>query len=125
MEEMAEIAGHYTRTHHRQRTVPGVLHFFCAMVPIRIWREVGELDEGFGLGMFEDDDYTLRVRAAGYKAEIAEDVFVHHHHSASFDLLPREQYEELFTTNRRYFESKWGSWKAPVYRKEMREKLGI
>ncbi len=120
MEEMGVKAAWYTRAHRGQTTHPHVLHWFCVMLPRRVWDEVGELDEQFGLGMFEDDDYTMRVRAAGYETACAEDVFVHHHHSASFGLLPQHEYDALFARNRRYYESKWGPWIAPVFRKELR-----
>jgi GT2 family glycosyltransferase/glycosyltransferase involved in cell wall biosynthesis len=125
METMAVEARRYTRIRHGRRTEPGVLHLFCAMVPRRVWEEVGELDEGFGRGLFEDDDYTNRVRAAGYQAECAEDVFIHHHQSASFGALPQEEYDELFAANRKYYESKWGPWRPPVYRKEMQDKCSL
>lgn len=120
MEQMAARAASYTRAHRGELTRPGVLHFFCVMLPRSVWREVGELDENFGRGMFEDDDYTLRVRAAGYETACAEDVFIHHHHSASFGRLSQEEYDALFERNRTYFEHKWGTaWNAPVFRKEM------
>jgi hypothetical protein len=122
MEEMAVKARSYTATHRRQLTHPHVLHWFCVMLPRTVWSEVGELDEGFGLGMFEDDDYTYRVRAAGFETACAEDVFVHHHHSASFGQLSQSEYDELFVRNRRYFESKWGQWQAPVFRWEVQDK---
>jgi hypothetical protein len=49
-------------------------------------------------------------------------VFIHHHHSASFGLLPQAEYDALFARNRQYFESKWGPWVAPVFRKELQAK---
>lgn len=119
MEQMAIEARSYTAAHRREFTYPHVLHWFCVMLPRSVWLQVGELDEGFGLGMFEDDDYTYRVRAAGFETACAEDVFVHHHHSASFGQLPQAEYDKLFARNRRYFESKWGPWQAPVFRKEV------
>jgi GT2 family glycosyltransferase/glycosyltransferase involved in cell wall biosynthesis len=119
MEEMAIRARSYTAAHRRELTYPHVLHWFSVMLPRAVWRQVGELDESFGLGTFEDDDYTYRVRAAGFETACAEDVFIHHHHSASFGQLPQTEYDELFERNRRYFESKWGPWRAPVFRKEM------
>ena len=122
MEEMAVHARSYTASHRWELTKPHVLHWFCVMTPRIVWDQVGELDEAFGIGMFEDDDYTYRVRAAGYEVACAEDVFVHHHHSASFGELTAVAYDELFAKNRRYFESKWGQWQAPVFRKEMQEK---
>jgi GT2 family glycosyltransferase len=122
MGQMAVEARRYTRVRRGQRTRPGVLNFFCVMLPRRVWEEVGELDEGFGLGMFEDDDYTNRVRAAGYSAECAEDVFIHHHGSASIGRLTPAEYDALFAANRRYYGSKWGAWTPHVYRKAMQEK---
>ena len=122
MEEMAVRARSYTASHRGELTKPHVLHWFCVMTSRIVWEQVGELDEAFGIGMFEDDDYTYRVRAAGYEVACAEDVFVHHHHSASFGELTAAAYDELFAKNRRYFESKWGQWQAPVFRKEMQEK---
>lgn len=119
MEQMAIEARSYTAAHRGQLTHPHVLHWFCVMLPRSVWMQVGELDEAFGLGTFEDDDYSYRVRSAGFQTGCAEDVFIHHHHSASFGQLPQAQYEELFSRNRRYFESKWGPWQAPVFRKEM------
>jgi hypothetical protein len=70
---------------------------------------VGALDERFEVGMFEDDDYALRVRAASLRVVCAEDVFVHHFGEASFGkLVQAGRHSELFRRNRRYFESKWG-----------------
>jgi GT2 family glycosyltransferase/glycosyltransferase involved in cell wall biosynthesis len=122
MEEMAVWARSYTASHRGKLTKPHVLHWFCVMVPRVVWEQVGELDEAFGVGLFEDDDYTYRVRALGYDVACAEDVFIHHHHSASFGELPPAVYDEMFARNRSYFESKWGPWQAPVFRKEMQAK---
>src|SRR3712207_2428794 len=58
--------------------------------------------------MFEDDDYTMRVRAAGLKVVCARDAFVHHFGQAAFGkLIKSGEYEALFEENRRRFESKW------------------
>lgn len=125
MEKMAVLARNYTHSHRRQRTELGTVNFFCAMIPRCVWEEVGELDESFGTGLFEDDDYAMRVRAAGYRVACAEDVFVHHHHSASFNGLPAGEYDRLFERNRRHFEEKWGRWTAPVFREETQRKLKL
>ena len=123
MEAMAILACRYTRSRRRLRTQLRVVNFFCTMMPRRVWEEVGELDEAFGIGLFEDDDYAIRVRRAGYEVACAEDVFVHHHHSASIGALPQAVYDQLFDCNRRYFESKWGSWAPPAFRKDVQDRL--
>ncbi len=123
VEKMAILACRYTRAHAGQRTSLRVANFFCVMIPRVVWERVGELDENFGVGLFEDDDYAMRVRKAGYDIACAEDVFVHHHASASIGALSSASYDELFNRNRRYFESKWGAWTPPVFRQEVRERL--
>ena len=47
----------------------------------------------------------------------AEDVFVHHHLSASFDKLKQEHRKELFERNKAIYEAKWGEWVPHAYRK--------
>jgi O-antigen biosynthesis protein len=72
------------------------------------YEHVGPLDERFKVGMFEDDDYSRRVRAAGRRVVCAADVFVHHVGQAAFRTLIRNrEYDALFEYNRRAYEQKW------------------
>ena len=52
-----------------------------------VYERVGPLDERFEVGMFEDDDYSARVRQAGYRVVCAEDAFVHHFGEGSLGKL--------------------------------------
>jgi GT2 family glycosyltransferase/glycosyltransferase involved in cell wall biosynthesis len=99
-----------------------VLAFFCVALRRKVYEQVGGLDESFGLGFFEDDDYCNRVRAAGWRLAIAEDVFVHHHLSASFDQLKASSRQALFEKNRAIYESKWGPWIPHEYRQAPQER---
>nr|WP_315463937.1 glycosyltransferase [uncultured Rhodoferax sp.] len=58
--------------------------FFCIAVRQSAWTQLGGLDEDFGLGYYEDFDFSLRLRTAGWEQMITEDVFVLHVGSASF-----------------------------------------
>jgi GT2 family glycosyltransferase len=89
-----------------------MLAMFCVAARRATFDEIGPLDEGFELGMFEDDDYAMRAGAAGYRLVCAEDAYVHHFGQASLGTLLRtEEYEQLFERNRARFESKWNrSW---------------
>jgi len=90
---------------------------FCALVPRSVWEKVGELDERFEVGMFEDDDYSHRIARAGCRIVAAEDCFVHHFGQGAFSKLSPRQYQEVFDQNRRRFEEKWGfSWIPHQYR---------
>lgn len=58
--------------------------FFCIAIRRGVWNELGGLDREFGLGYYEDFDFSLRLTRAGYKQMITEDVFVLHVGSATF-----------------------------------------
>jgi GT2 family glycosyltransferase len=75
-----------------------------------VYERIGVLDEEFGLGFFEDDDYCRRVEKENFKIMCAEDVFIHHHLSASFMKLDRDLRRILFQENKEKYEIKWGEW---------------
>jgi glycosyltransferase involved in cell wall biosynthesis len=82
---------------------------FCAAMRRDVLAAVGLLDERFEVGLFEDDDYSRRVRDAGFRVVCAPDVFVHHFGEATLGaLVPGGGYGRLFATNQRRFEEKWG-----------------
>jgi GT2 family glycosyltransferase len=95
-----------------------VATLFCGAMRREVYERVGGLDERFEVGLFEDDDYSERVRAAGYRVVCAEDVFVHHFGEASFGgLVPTGRYGELFRANKARFEEKWGiTWQPHLRR---------
>ncbi|MDE2422941.1 MAG: glycosyltransferase family 2 protein [Betaproteobacteria bacterium] len=101
-----EIAGQYIQAQKGRWFETEKLGFYCVAARREVIEEVGLLDEGFGLGMFEDDDYCARVRQAGYKLAVVEDSFVYHKGSMSFKTLPSADYLQLFERNRAYFFNK-------------------
>ena len=116
MAQMQKAAWQYTSSHAGESLRVAAVAFFCAAMPRTVYETVGGLDERFGLGFFEDDDYCNRVREAGFSTAVAEDVFVHHHLSASFDQLDQERRQALFERNKALYEEKWGPWTAHQYR---------
>lgn len=116
MQEMKRAAARYTRAHLGRTFDIRTLAFFCVAMPRSTYETVGPLDEAFGIGFFEDDDYCRRVEQAGLRVVCAEDVFVHHHLSASFDKLKEERRKQLFEENRKIYEAKWGEWLPHRYR---------
>jgi GT2 family glycosyltransferase len=107
-QNFVEIANQYSLAQRDRWFDTEKLGFFCVAGRREVFEQVGLLDEGFGLGMFEDDDYCVRVRKAGYKLAVVEDAFVFHKGSMSFKTLSNQDYHQLFEKNRAYFFKKNG-----------------
>lgn len=80
---------------------------FCLLMRREAWEKVGPLDESFGIGSFEDDDYGLRLRLAGYKLMLCGDTFIHHYGSVTFRDEP-EHFQQAFNGTAEVFRAKWG-----------------
>ncbi len=106
--QYAAFAAERGNRYRGQRTDIRVATMFCAALRRDVFQQVGLLDERFEIGLFEDDDYSMRVRQAGYRVVCAEDVFMHHFGQASIGKLAAAgRYGELFHANRRRWEEKW------------------
>lgn len=117
LEDMPGFAAARARRYAGRRFDLAVAALYCAAARREVIEQVGPLDEAFGIGMFEDDDYALRVRQAGYRVACAEDAYVHHVGQGAFQALPPEEYQELWERNQAHYEKKWGrKWKAHVMR---------
>lgn len=112
--EMEEFAQDQTWNNHGRIADIHMLAMFCVAMRREVFEEVGELDEQFGIGMFEDDDYSIRVKQKGYRVVCAADAFVHHFGQAAFGKLIRSgDYDRIFDENRAKFERKWNIKWAP------------
>lgn len=119
-EDLADLpayAARRAREHSGRLLDLPVAAMYCVATRREVIEEVGLLDEAFGIGMFEDDDYSLRVRQAGYRVVCAEDAYVHHVGQGSFQKLSAEEYEALWKRNQSHYERKWGrKWKPHTMR---------
>lgn len=115
---MLEISAHHTRNHIGERFQLKTAAFFCVMMPRHVYELIGPLDEAFGLGFFEDDDYCRRIEQKGLRIMCAEDVFIHHHLSASFDKIKQTHRQALFEKNKTIYEKKWGTWIPHSYKRD-------
>lgn len=116
--DMPAFAYDYTARHMGENFIhDGVLAMFCVMFSRKLTEEIGLLDENYGIGMFEDDDYSVATQNAGYDLILPEDVFIHHFGSVSFKKLQNATYRKVFETNKAYFEKKWNrEWHMHHYR---------
>ncbi len=79
---------------------------FCLLIRREVIDTIGMLDERFGIGCFEDDDYCLRAIRAGYRAAIARDAFIHHFGSRTF-MGSGVDFAGLLRANQQRFRAKW------------------
>jgi GT2 family glycosyltransferase len=110
MAQMLQRSASYTHAHVGQLLPLRTAAFFCVMLRREVFEKIGPLDEAFGRGFFEDDDYCRRIEQAGLSVYCAEDVFIHHHLSASFNKLRSSERQALFEKNKATYEAKWGAW---------------
>jgi GT2 family glycosyltransferase len=58
---------------------------FCIYIRAEVIARIGYLDEAsFGRGYGEENDYSLRAQAAGFRVRLCDDLFIAHAGSASF-----------------------------------------
>jgi GT2 family glycosyltransferase len=83
---------------------------FCLLIRDEAFSTAGLFDESFGIGNFEDDDYCIRIRKAGYRVCVAEDCFVFHYGSRTFRAMGihGNAYNDLINRNEDIYRRKWG-----------------
>jgi GT2 family glycosyltransferase len=94
------------------------LAFFAVTLRRETIVDIGLLDESYGQGYFEDDDYCIRVTSKNHDIAIALDCYITHAHSMSFDKLGEKKRLDLLNRNKKIFESKHGVWTPHRYKKD-------
>lgn len=117
--DLEQKALDYTSNHWGETIELKNIAAFCWIMSKLTYKKIGNLDERFGRGMFEDDDYCIRVKKTGLKIFCADDVFIHHYGGASFKKIETEEYKKIFNENKDKFEKKWNTkWIPHVYRNQ-------
>ncbi len=82
---------------------------YCALIKRVVIEKAGLLDESYGLGYYDDDDYSVRAIQAGFRCVRANGVLVEHLRDSTFSLLFKgENRLALHEKNKQLFYSKWG-----------------
>ncbi len=106
--DLASYARAFTQE-MRQVTRRGVANGVCFTVRRRVFEAIGLFDENFRIGQFEDADFFLRARRAGFKLGTTGRAFIHHFGSVTQKDLQRKQTARPYEAeNRAYFRRKWG-----------------
>jgi FkbM family methyltransferase len=106
LEGLDGFAWDWGKAHNRQLQDTDRLVGFCLLFRREVVDKVGLLDERFGIGNFEDDDYCRRALRAGYRLVIARDAFIHHFGGRTF-VGSGVDYGTLLATNRELYRQKW------------------
>lgn len=112
LSDLDGFAWDWTRAHRGQWEETDRLIGFCLLIRRAVIDQIGHFDERFGIGCFEDDDYTRRAREAGYRTMIAWDSFVHHFGGRTF-LGSGVDFAALMQKNQQLYEEKWSSGTQP------------
>jgi GT2 family glycosyltransferase len=99
----ARRRGDFGGSHYRTNRAIG----FCLCIARAVIDEIGGIDTRYGIGNFEDDDFCIRVRAAGYVIAVCEDAFIHHFGSVSF-AANKVDYGGQMQRNWQIFAERWG-----------------
>jgi cephalosporin hydroxylase/GT2 family glycosyltransferase len=108
MGSMHSFASEWRAQHRGKWFEASKLSGFCVLIKRGVYEAVGGLDERFGIGFFDDDDLGLRVRKAGFRLAVAQDLFVHHFGSRTF-VGAGINAEQLLRENQQKFAAKWGA----------------
>ena len=99
VQRAAECAG--------QGSLTGFIVGFCIALRRSVVERIGGLDQRFGNGNYEDNDYCLRALRAGWCGWIADDAFVHHYGHRTF-IGAGLDWMASMRRNGKLFSEKWG-----------------
>ena len=86
---------------------------FCMLIKREVIVKVGNFDEVYGMGNFEDTDFSRKAIKEGYKCVRACGAYVYHRENSSFNKL--KTFEDDFKRNKEIYEFRWGKPKRIAY----------
>lgn len=86
---------------------------FCMLIKREVIEKIGLFDEIYGMGNFEDTDYSRRAIKEGYICVRAHRAYVYHDEGSSFGR--NRVFDENFERNRQIYEFRWGKRKWIAY----------
>ncbi len=104
--EMPAFAAQWSVQHRGESFAVNRAVGFCLLARRSLIEQIGGLDERFASGNFEDDDFCIRARLAGFQTRVARDVFIHHTGSQTFKGA-RIDYRQAMLRNWDLFRAKW------------------
>lgn len=82
---------------------------YCVLIKRPLIDRIGALDEAYGLGYYDDDDFSVRAIRAGFRCVRANDVVVEHLKDSTFTTLFKDDVRRaLHEKNKQLFYTRWG-----------------
>jgi GT2 family glycosyltransferase len=106
-EEMEQFSAYFTNLNKHQVVYVDKIIGACLVFRRNLLVTIGGNDFWYGIGNFDDVDWCLRARIAGYTIAVVGESFVHHIGHASF-LQEPVQFNSSLQINQDKFERKWG-----------------
>lgn len=106
LDQMHEYAAYRHARYRGQGYMTDRAIGLCLCIDRRVIEEIGGIDERFGVGNFEDDDFCMRARGAGYRIHVCDDVFIHHFGSKTF-AANKIDWQATMRENWSKFAQKW------------------
>ncbi len=117
-EDLAEVA--LNRNHGKTVDVP-TGHGFCLLIKREVLHRIGQLDESFGRGYGEENDFCARAADFGYRNVAAAGVLVEHRESLSF----AAEKPALLGANMKLLEARYPEYGASVREAERCDDLRV
>ncbi|MBI5144186.1 MAG: glycosyltransferase family 2 protein [Candidatus Omnitrophica bacterium] len=86
---------------------------FCMLVKRIVIQRIGLFDEIYGMGNFDDTDFSRRAIKEGFLCVRACGAYVYHREKTSFNKV--NTFDKDFKRNREIFEFRWGKPKRVLY----------
>jgi GT2 family glycosyltransferase len=79
---------------------------FCMLIKRAVIEKIGLFDESFGMGYFEETDFSCRAHKVGFSIVRAKGAYVCHEENISFKEL--KDNKTIFAANEKIFFERWG-----------------
>ena len=86
---------------------------FCMLIKRVVLDKIGLFDEIYGMGNFEDTDFSRKAAKAGFICVRACGAYVYHRENTSFDKI--RAFDDDFKRNKEIYEFRWGKPKRVAY----------
>lgn len=110
----ARFAGEVARREKGRIIEMGTATGFCMLIKRQLIDRIGGWSEDYGMGYYEDRDYSRRAARTGFLCVHAREAFVYHEEHASFGKERGKRYT-LSLANRTLFESRFGASQRIAY----------